>query len=110
MMDDPAAIYDQINAAWREADLIDRRVMDTPGWQAAVVSLTEYSKQRGWLASPMGPVAGDTWVHWLHILSHCLEDGHGVAHAKCEMQLAGRVITVLRDATAGDSSPKGEAC
>jgi hypothetical protein len=97
-MNDAATVYDEINAAWREADLIDRRVMDTPGWQAAVASVSKYSKERGWLGSPMGPVAGDTWFHWLHILSHCLEDGHGLTHAKCELQLAELVITALRRA------------
>lgn len=100
MMDDATTVYEQINAAWREADLIDRRVMDTPGRQDAVAAVAEYYRERGRVGPPMGPAAGDTWIRWLHVLSHSLEEGHGLTHARCELLLTELVITALRDATA----------
>lgn len=96
-------VYDQVNAAWREAGLADRRVIDTPGWQYAVSKVREYCATRGWFVSPMGPVDRDTWCHWLHILSHSLEDGHNLTHANCELELAELAIAALRDASSGSA-------
>jgi hypothetical protein len=89
------AVYDQISEAWREAGLIHRRVMDTPGWEAAVASVRKYAAEHRWPLSPMGPIRRDTWINWLHILSHKLEDGHGVRHANCELEIAKLAIGVL---------------
>lgn len=91
-----ASVYDEVNALLREVGLIDQRVIETPGWQVAVASVQQQWEERGRAGLPMGPVAGDTWSRWLHILSHCLEDGHGLSHARCELQLAHRVIAALQ--------------
>jgi hypothetical protein len=61
-----------------------------------VASISAYTKARGWPTSPMGPIDRDSWNHWLHILSHCLEDGHSSEHAKCELQLTELAISALR--------------
>lgn len=88
--------YDKINTAWREAGLEGRRVLDTPGWQAAEAAVRRYCEGVGWTAPPMGPGGKDTWFNWLHILSHCLDDGgHGLTHAECELELAELAIAAL---------------
>jgi len=95
-MDSAAEIYDLIKVRLREAGLLDRRVMDTPGWETAVASVKEHIEDRGWRGiPPMGPIGRDTWANWLHILSHCIEDGHSLAHAKYELQLVELAITAL---------------
>jgi len=90
--------YDRINDAWSEAGIGSRLVMNTPGWEAAVASVQQHIEGRGWPLNmpPMGPVGRDSWSHWIHILSHCMKDGHGVSHADCELQLANLVIDALQ--------------
>lgn len=88
--------YEAINRAWQEAGLAGRRVLDTPGWQTAVEAVRRYCESVGWSAPPVGPVARDTWSHWLHILSHTLhEGGHGRAHADLEGQLQSLALDAL---------------
>lgn len=90
-------IYDEVRSAWQGAGLAGRRVFETQGWQDAVDSVKQHCVAVGWHASPMGPVRTDTWDHWLHILSHRLEDGHSLAHAKEELLLATLAISTLQD-------------
>lgn len=89
-------VYAQVSSAWREAGLTGLRVFDTPGWQTADTAVRRYCEAAGWAASPMGPSTRDTWGNWLHILSHCLQEGgHSLAHAKCELELAKLTIAAL---------------
>jgi hypothetical protein len=90
-------IYNDVLSAWQDAGLEGRRVFDTPGWQDEVDAVKQHCLALGWRASPMGPVSTDTWDHWLHILSHCLEDGHSLAHAKEELFLATLTISTLQN-------------
>jgi hypothetical protein len=44
----------------------------------------------------MGPVRDSVWINWLHVVSHCLEDGHSLAQAERELKLAVMAIDALQ--------------
>ena len=95
-MDDAQRLYDQINAAWDAAGLMHARVMDTPRRNAAIEAVRRYYHEEcKRVGEPMGPKSDDTWFIWMHRLSHTLEDGHTVAHAKREKHLVDLVLKAL---------------
>jgi uncharacterized membrane protein (DUF2068 family) len=86
-------IYDKINSMLQESDPWKRRVMATPGHEAAVEAVTRFVDGR-----TMGPTSQDTWGNWLHILSHHVYlgmDGHSLDHAKLEFRLVELAIAAL---------------
>lgn len=89
--------YDAVLATWDSAGLTRRRVLETPGWERADAAVRRYCGAVGWSGPPMGPTPKDTWFNWMHILSHCLADGHCLAHAEVELALVQTVISALSE-------------
>lgn len=96
--------YLAIDRAWNTGGLWGREVFDTPGWENAVAEVRRHCDSVGYTYSLSGPIARDAWPNWLHILSHYMETGHSLAHAKVELQLVELAIAAL--AQAGTSSAK----
>ena len=91
--------YAAINGAWDAAGLAGRNVLTTPGATEAIEAVAAYCVSVGWPEglSPMGPGSQDTWLRWLHILSHSVEEsGHGLAHANLERALQRVALEALQ--------------
>lgn len=97
--EDQDQTYARINATWDASGLAGRKVLSTPGAAEAIEAVRLHCVSLGWPETlpPMGPVDRDTWSHWLHILSHSVEErGHGPAHAHLEQGLQAVALAALR--------------
>lgn len=89
--------YAAIDSKWREVGLTGL-VLRTPGHENAVAAVTRVWHDAGKYGPPMGPVSSSTWPNWIHVVSHCLIDGHGLENRKCQQDLQTLVIDALAEA------------